>query len=338
MRGLFSLLAGLMIFSSSFADSVDDYVQEKMASDHLPGVVFAVVDPSGNASYREYGVANRLTGEKFTKKSVHRIASLSKQMCSYVLLNLEKEGKLSLDDEILKWYPKGPETWKGITIRHMMSHCSGIPDPNDFNYEKEYSVDEYVAMLGKSPLDNPPGSKFKYSNYAYGLLGDLAGKAGGSTLHELAKKYIFGPLGMDRTGYYLKGEKYSDEVFAYYWEKGKYVDALRVRPVMFSGSGGVHSTLTDMVKYELALRSGKLDRALLDQQWTPHFPKLGIYGYGWYADQGSLRHTGTTFGFTSAYYRERPDGWSIILFRNSNTGSQMDMATDVLKLWRAQIS
>jgi D-alanyl-D-alanine carboxypeptidase len=337
MRVAVGLFFSLLVCSMSFADSVDDYVKSQMEQDHLPGVVFAVVDPLGKVSYREYGVANRETGEKFTKDSVHRIASLSKQMCSYVLLNLVKEGKLSLEDEILKWYPQGPASWKGITVRHMMSHASGIADPDDFEYTKEYTVDEYVAMLAKKPLDNPPGTKFKYSNYAYGLLGDLAGKAGGSTLPELARKYIFDPVGMERTGYYKKGEKYPDEVYAYYWEKGEYVSALRVRPTLFHGSGGVHSTISDMVKYELALRSGLLDEGILEQQWTPQFPKLGIYGFGWYADQGFLRHTGTTFGFTSAYYRERPDGWSIILFRNSNSGSQMDMAVEVLKLWRDQL-
>ncbi len=328
----------MLMGAVTVADSVDDYVQAQMEKDHLPGVVFAVVDPVGNVSYREYGVANRETGEKFTKDSVHRIASLSKQICSYVLLSLVKEGKLSLDDEILKWYPKGPETWKGIKIRHMMSHCSGIADPADFDYAHEYTVDEYVAMLAKKPLDTAPGTKFRYNNYAYGLLGDLAGKAGSSTLPELAKKYIFEPAGMIRTGYYSAGEKYPNEVYAYYWEKNAYVSALRVRPQMFSGSGGVHASLKDFVNYELALRSGKLDKSILEQQWTPQFPSLSVYGFGWYADKGSVRHTGTTFGFTSAYYRERPDGWSIILFRNSNTGSQMDMAVETLRLWRAQLA
>lgn len=334
----FALLSLILVGSSlSLADSVDDYVKGKMESDHLPGVVFAIVDPAGQVRYREYGVANMSTGEKFTKDSVHRIASLSKQMCSYVLLNLEKEGKLSLDDEVLKWYPQGPVFWKGITIRHMMSHCSGIADADDFNYAKEYSVDEYIAMLGKKPLDDAPGTKFRYNNYTYGLLGDLAGKAGGSTLPKFAQKYIFDPIGMERTGYYVKGEKYPNEVLAYHWEKDKFIGAKRDRPTLFHGSGGVHSTLVDMVKYELALRSEKMNKEILEEQWRPHFPKLGIYGYGWYADKGFLRHTGTTFGYTSAFYRERPDGWSIILFRNSNTGSQMDMATDVLKLWRAQL-
>lgn len=329
----------VMLLNSAIVlgDSVDDYVTAQMEKDHLPGVVFAVVDPSGKVSYREYGVANRETGEKFTKDSVHRIASLSKQMCSYVVLNLVKEGKVSLDDEVLKWYPAGPESWKGMKVRHLMSHTSGIADPEGFSYSKEYSAAEYVELLGKKPLDNPVGTKFRYNNYAYGLLGDLAGKAGGSPLPELAKKYIFDPVGMERTGYYKKDQKYPNEVFAYYWEKGEYVSALRVRPTLFHGSGGVHSSLSDMVKYELALRSGKLDRGILEQQWTPQFPELSVYGFGWYADQGALRHTGTTFGFTSAFYRERPDGWSIILFRNSNTGSQMDMAVEILKKWRDQL-
>ena len=330
------LISGILLAGFGFADAVDDYVNKKMAEDHLPGVAFAVVNPKGEVSYREYGVANRETGEKFTKQSVHRVASLSKQMCSYVALNLVKEGKLSLDDELLKWFPQGPAHWKGIKVRHVMSHSSGIADPDGFQYSKEYTLDEYIALVGKKPLDDTPGTKFRYNNYAYGLLGQLVGKAGGSTLPELAKKYIFDPVGMNRTGYYVAGEKYPNEVFAYYWEDGKYVNARRERPIMFHGSGGVHSSLEDMVKYELALRNGKLDQSLLKQQWTAQFPKLGKYGFGWYQEDGYVRHTGTTFGYTSAYYHEVPAGWSIILFRNSNTGSQMDMAMDVLKVWQEQ--
>lgn len=332
------MMASCTLACSTWADSVDDYVAKAMAQDNLPGVAFAVIDPSGKAATREYGFANLETQSKFTINSVHRIASLSKQMCSYVALTLVKEGRLSLDDEVLKWFPQGPAHWKGIKVRHLMGHTSGIPDPEGFEYTTDYTLDEYIALIGKAPLETNPGERFRYNNYAYGLLGALVGKAGGSSLPALAEKYIFEPLSMERTGYYQKGKIYPEEVIAYRWQEGKFVVPLRERPVLFHGSGGVHSTIADMVKYELAMRSGKLDRSILAQQWTPSFPKTGIYGFGWYADKDAVRHTGTTFGYTSAYYRERPDGWSVIVFRNADSGSQMQMALDILKLYQVQDS
>lgn len=320
------------------ADPVDAFVAQKMAADHLPGVVFAVIDPDGKVATREYGFANLEKQEKFTVESVHRIASLSKQMCSYVALCLAKEGKLSLDDEVLKWFPQGPESWRGMRVRHLMGHTSGIPDPEGFDYAKEYTLDAYIALIGKAPLETAPGMKFRYNNYAYGLLGALVERAGGSPLPVLAKKLIFDPVGMTGTGYYTKGTAYPHEVIGYRWQDGRFVIPTRERPQLFNGSGGVHSTLADMVKYELALRGGKLDRSILAQQWTQSFPEAGNYGFGWYVDPGAVRHTGTTFGYTSAYYRERSDGWAVILFRNSDTGSQMEMALAVLDLWKAQVS
>lgn len=333
--GLSLVVVGIAVFGS--ADGVDDYVKSKMATDHLPGVVVAVIDPAGKVSVRNYGVSNRETGERFTAQSSHRIASLSKQMCSYVALSLERDGKLSLDDEILKWFPKGSPAWRGITIRHLMGHTSGIADPEGFQYSKEYSTDAYVALLAKAALENEPGEKYRYNNYAYGLLGELVGIAGKSSLPELAKRYIFDPVGMTATGYYKPGQTLPREVMAYRWKDDAFEIPLRVRPRIFHGSGGVYSTLDDMVKYELALRKGVLDQKLLDEQWTPSFPKAGKYGFGWHVGEGELTHTGTTFGYTSAFLRNQKDGWSILLFRNSDTGSQMDMAREILEKWRAQL-
>lgn len=337
MRQALSLMV-LGLVSLGISDGVDDYVKAKMESDHLPGVAFAVVDPGGKVAFRRYGVANRETGELFTEKSTHRIASLSKQMCSYVALSLVRDGKLSLEDEVLQWLPQGNPAWKGMTVRHLMGHTSGIADPAGFSYSRDYSTDEYVALLAKAELETKPGEKYRYNNYAYGLLGELLGIAGGSSLPELARKYIFDPVGMAGTGYYVAGQKRANEVIAYRWTNGAFEIPLRERPRIFHGSGGVFSTLEDLVKYELALRSGVLDQKILEQQWTPSFPKAGRYGFGWNVGEGELTHTGTTFGYTSAFLRDRKAGWTVILFRNSDPGSQMDMAREILAKWRAQLA
>jgi CubicO group peptidase (beta-lactamase class C family) len=331
-----ALLGGILVLGSAFAgaDAIDDYVTGKMEKEHMPGVVFAVVGPNDEVIVREYGFANLEKQEKMRSRSIHRIASLSKQMTSYVALSLVDEGKLRLDDPVLKWVPKGPEHWKGITIRHLMSHTSGIADPKGFEYTTDYSFDDYVELIGKAKLDADPGTVFRYNNYAYGLLGEILGFAGGSPLPELAKKHIFLPLRMESTGYYVKGQQLADAVLSYQWEKDHYLVPNQDRPRAFHGSGGVHASLDDMVRYEIGLRRGILKQSRLDQQWTKSFPAFSRYGFGWYVGDGNLNHTGTTFSYTSAYYRDTEEKWSVILFRNSNPGDQMGMATEILRMVR----
>lgn len=325
----------LVLFSAvSWGDAVDDYVRGKMAENRLPGVGFAVVDPAGKTTYRCYGVASLETKKPFTTTTVHRIASLSKQLCAYVALSLIRDGRMSLDDPVRKWLPDAPVEWQKMTVWHLMTHTSGIPNPDNWDMTADYSLGDYVALLSIKPLDGEPGTAYRYNNHGYSLLGEICGIAGSSSLPDLAKRFIFGPAGMKATHYYgdwRPGEILSD---GYQWKDGKHFAPERKRPLVYSGSGGVFSTLEDMVRYEKALRNGVLDHSLLEQQWTTQNPHLSNYGYGWQVWDGDLRHTGTTYGFTSAFYRDLKDGWSIILFRTAEEGSQMDMAMDILKLWR----
>ncbi|MEZ5162908.1 MAG: serine hydrolase domain-containing protein [Fimbriimonadaceae bacterium] len=334
-----TLIALAVSFCSiSYADAVDDLVKSKMESQHLPGVGFFVVNPQNQITYRTYGVADVRNNDPYTPKTVHRIASLSKQICAHVALNVIKEGKLGIDDPVKKYLPQVPDSWGTMTIRHLLGHVSGIAAPNGWDISKEYTLDEYIALLSEKPLETQPGEKYAYNNHGYSLLGLIAAKAMNSTLPELAKKYIFDPVGMISSGYYEKGVVPERMSHAFYWENEKWVLGEKDRPFVYHGSGGVYSTLEDMAKYEMALRFGILDRNILEQQWTKSFPNLGKYGYGWNVEDDRLYHTGTTYGYTSAFIREKNSGWTILMFRNSTGESQLDMADEILQLWKKEFS
>lgn len=309
-----------------------------MEKDHVPGVGLAIVRPDGTADIRGYGVATLEYNVPFTGQTVQRIASISKQFCAYAVLKLAKEGKLSLDDNLRKFFPKGPEAWSKITIRQMLAHRSGIAEPGTaFEYRREYTSDEFVGVLSRKPLAEEPGTTYRYNNHAYGLLGLVVGIASGEPLETYVKKQVFEPLGMTATHYWDIEQIVPNRAAGYRWRDGKFTVPLTLRPRVFHGSGGILSNLEDMVKYELELRKPKvLDQGLLDQQWTVFGGGDRGYGFGWQVDRRSgklvVSHTGGTFGYTSVIHREVTEGWTVILFRNSQTTEVAAWGAEVLKL------
>lgn len=339
-----SFLIGLLI-SASFvsADAIDAAVAKLMETDHVPGTCIALIDPNGKVEYRKYGVANLELNVPFTEKSVFRIASLSKQFCAYTVLSLVKEGKIGLDEPITKYLTDADQSWSKIKIRHMLSHMSGIADPGTaFSYSKPYTLKEYLTLLAQKPLAEEPGTTYRYNNFAYGLLGQLAGVVAGKEFGTLVKERIFDKVGMPTARYYDPTQITLNRADAYRWRDGKYVRPTEDRPKVFEGSGGILMSMEDMVKYELALRStmksgGVLDRSILAQQWTVQATKAAPgYGFGWHVGKDYVRHTGETFGFTSAYTRSLSDGWTVILFKNSDSGSASEWATQILAMRKAQ--
>lgn len=336
----FSLLIGGAALSR--ADALDDYVREMMAKDHIPGVCLAVVPPGGEAPIvRSYGFANLELKVPYTPQTVHRIASISKQFCSYAILRLVRAGKIGEEDSLSKYFPTGHADWKNVTIRQMLAHRSGIADPEgDFDYRKEYSPAEYAAVLAKRPLAEEPGTTYRYNNHAYALLGLIVGQVSGKGLDEFVKEQIFDPVGMANTRYWNLADVIPNRSDAYLWQNGAYIRPLMIRPRIFHGSGGILSTMEDMLKYEHALRKEEvLDRDVLHRQRKTYNGAETGYGAGWNVGKPDgklvMRHSGSTFGFMTMYIREVDEGWTVLLFRNGGGGSSEAWAAEILKRGKA---
>lgn len=324
-------------FSCARADKIDDFVHARMAEEHIPGACIAVIDPKGNADVRSYGLANIETETPFSAKTVFRIASLSKQFCAYAVVALSMEGKIGLKDPVTKFLPEVPKEWEAVQIRHLLSHRSGIADPStSFSYLTQYTPAEYLKVLGQRPLAEEPGSTFRYNNHGYAILGLIVAKVSGSSLAGFVKERVFDKAGMTASRYWSLEEIVPHRADAYYFENGRYVNALPIRPNVFHGSGGVLTSMEDMVRYELALRSmTTLDGRVTQFLWTPYSGEKD-YGAGWYVDNTPKRreliHTGTTFGFTSCFLRDLESKYSVILFRNSLTGDTRNWARSIRTL------
>lgn len=340
MRSFFRsslVLAIAAAVSATHADAIDDYIRERMEEDHVPGVCIALVSPNKEPMVRSYGYANLETQTPFTPQTVFRIASVSKQFCGYAALRAIGEGKMSLSDPVTKFFPDQPASWKQITIKDLLGHRSGIAEVGGFSFSTDYSVPAYLKLLGDTELAEKPGETYRYNNHGYSVLGLIVGKIYGSSLPAVVKQNIFDPIGMTNTRYYDRDEVVPNRANAYRWRNGKYINPMPLRPDIFHGSGGILSTMEDMLKYDRALaKQDALSHKLLEQQWTPVFGGRNGYGAGWFVSHPEgekvITHTGGTWGFTTMFRRNLTTGETFIMFRNAEGGEQGEWMQEITRL------
>ena len=247
-----------------------------------------------------------------TEDTVFQLASVSKTFTSAAVMLLMRQGLLSPEDEITKFFPEIP--CPGVTVRHLLNHTSGIPDYFDDDewfiriWKEEKRVpgnDEILRFLQETEAKPyfAPGEGLEYSNTGYNLLALLAERLSGVPYEEFLQKNIFEPAGMTSTYYrHIRrdGVTFDNYARATIFEDGKWVadiDSVRDGVVTaFDGLNGddyVYSTIFDMLRWDRALREGKV--LTLEEQKLMYTPgKLnngedavydkdeGLgYGYGW---------------------------------------------------------
>ena len=177
--GLFAVFLLLGCSSGVRADDVDDFVQQQMAKKHTPGLALLVVKDGQTVKSKGYGMANLEHQVPVKPETIFQSGSVGKQFTATGVMMLVEEGKLALEDPVGK-YLTVPETWKGITIRHLLTHTSGLGDyPEDLDFRKDYTEDELLQMVTKQALLFQPGEQWRYSNLGYVTLGVLIHKITG---------------------------------------------------------------------------------------------------------------------------------------------------------------
>lgn len=208
---------------------------------------------------RGYGFAN-LTGKTPNAPDTrYHIGSITKPLTATAILILQEHGKLSIDDPVGKYIPNAPAIWDKITLRHLLTHTSGLGDylPSlNGRYGQAFTPEQLVEVIRALPLDFQPGEKFQYSNAGFILLGAVIERASGQTYGDFMQQNIFTPLHMADTGYDLPDGPHS----AIGYEPG--VEAPRAADrwnlsVAYS-AGGLVSTTHDLRTFSEALFDGKL--------------------------------------------------------------------------------
>lgn len=206
---------------------------------------------------KSYGYRNAEKGEKNTNESKYKIFSTTKMFTAAVVLMLEEQGQLSLEDKLSKYYPDFPKA-DSITIKHMLSHTSGIPAVAEGS---EYTTDEKTLLncfVGRS-LDFSPGKGWNYCNSNYYLLGYIIQKVTGKEYDKVIEEFILKPLKMANSGFHFNELKDGNKALGYEFISGKNSnEALRFKTDHPFAAGAMYSTVEDLYKFSEAFYKGKI--------------------------------------------------------------------------------
>ena len=273
-----------------------------------------------------FGLADEEWGIPNAPDTKFRLGSITKQFTGMAILLLEQQGKLKVDDPVCKFLTTCPDAWKPLTLHHLLTHTSGVVNftslPDYSELKKKRSKAEDTALVVKDkPLEFDPGTKFKYSNTGYILLGAVIEKASGMTYAEFMQRNVFDPLGMKDTGVEDQRKLINKRAKGYVCSPTcGHADFIDMS--IPHAAGAMYSTVLDLVKWDEAIRAGKLLTPENHKRWVT--PYKDGYAYGWAVKQteGMLEvgHGGGIDGFATMIVRFPEKGVVAVAFTNHLPG------------------
>lgn len=309
------------------ADAIDTIVLEAMASQRVPGMAVAVIRRGEVIKAQGYGLADVEHQVPVTDRTIFQSGSLGKQFTATAIMLQVQDGRLSLSDPLAKFFDEAPAAWRDITVRHLLTHTSGIPDYNDgqLDYRKDHSEDELVAFAMTLTLDFQPGVEWKYSNTGYILLGALVRKVSGSFYGDVLRDRVFTPLGMTTARIISEADIVPNRAGGYRLERGEWRNQNWVAPALnTTADGSLYLSLQDLIAWDRGLRGGAI---LRPESWRQIFTPVTLnsgrvhpYGFGFEVDrlagQAVQRHGGAWQGFKTYIARYGGDDVTVIALAN----------------------
>jgi D-alanyl-D-alanine carboxypeptidase len=322
---LFALLMAMVLGTNVLhADQIDDYLNNQLQAAPVPGISLTILKDGREVKTASYGVANLELDVPTTRLTVFEVGALSGEFTKAGILLLNEAGKLSMDDPISRHLPGTPSTWKDVTIRHCMSHSSGVKSYSfieGFELRYHLSQIDFIRLIGEYPLEFEPGTKYSYSPTDATILAHIIANVSGQPYWSFLQQKIFKPLQMsaiynrdpirvipNRANGYVK------------IKSGGFSNRDYDLTDMF-GSADVTTSVVDFAKWDDALNSNKIlsdsSRKLF---WTGEAGRNSgyIFRSGKLKGQTEYSHIGATGGFSAAHLRYPDSGISIILFANNN--------------------
>lgn len=280
-------------------DGVDDYVRRNMALAHIPGAAVAVIHDGRLVKMSTYGIASVEQRAPVTPDTRFQIASGTKALTGTALLLLEQEGKLSLEDTVTKYIDGAPEAWKGITLRHLAMHTSGLKEIPDL--DSSLTSAEAVRRIAELPLQWEPGTREAYGNSDFTLLAFIIERVTGMSFVEFLQKRLLDPLHMTSTSFDHATESGRVRIAnalpnrsgVYLWSDGTQKTYTFLYPHYTYSAGGLVSTIRDLTTWAIAIDREKLLTAQsLETMWTTN----RSFAIGWirgsYRGQTIVGHSG----------------------------------------------
>lgn len=321
------LLLSTIAQSAAPLDSVDRYVAAELTRRRIPGLSVAALRGDSVLLVRGYGFANLEHDVPATDSTIYQSGSVGKQFTAAAVVMLAEEGRLGLDDPITKYLPEGAAVWRGITIRHLLTHTSGISDYADstLDYRRPYGEQDLVRLATRLPLRFAPGERWSYSNTGYLLLGAVIRKVTGRFYGEFLEDRIFEPTGMPTARVISESDIVRHRAAGYQLVDGKLQNQSWVSPeINTTADGSLYLSVRDLSAWAIALNHGQVPRrSVLDASWTPVRLNSGgtyPYGFGWrIGEQRGYRqigHTGAWQGFKTSIQRYPDFDLTVIVLAN----------------------
>ena len=353
-------LAGLLAPTLAFAqaapaasppapsiEAVDGIVQKAMQTRQFPAASIAVIKDGKVVVARGYGFSDVEKSTKATEQTVYQLASVTKQFTAAGILLLVEGGKVSLDGKITDILPGLPAAWSPVTVRHLLTHTSGIKSYTDVFGETKvadsqvFTSDQILALVKDAPLQSVPGAKFAYCNTGYYLLGMIIEKASGKPYATFLGERIFTPLGMTATGLDDYADARPIRARGYATTNGQTKPAEHTHPTQPFAAGALVSTVVDLAKWDAALTARKLlTPASYAAMWTPMTladGKPSPYAFGWQVDpyRGHARqaHGGGISGFSTFIARFPDDKLTIVALVNQGGGASGALVNAIAGLY-----
>jgi D-alanyl-D-alanine carboxypeptidase len=329
----------------AMAADIDRAARASIGAGESPGLQIAVYKDGAPILVRGYGLANLELGVPVANDTVFRIGSVTKQFTAAAVLVMAEDGKLSLNDTLVKFYPDFPRA-ADITLAQMLHHTSGI-----HNYTEDASATAellarrttpqtvaYLAGLPKTQ-DFEPGTNYRYSNAAYFLLGAIVEKVSGQPLATVLKTRFFDPLGMTRTALDDEAQIVPGRAAGYdATGPGQFANAEFLSMTGVAGAGAMRSTASDLARWNAALFGGKVlkpdslaamttpgklnDGRTSGQAITAQYPSITGREYGYGVELGSLEghrkvdHDGDLPGFNAQLTQFPDDHVTVVVLAN----------------------
>jgi CubicO group peptidase (beta-lactamase class C family) len=314
-------------------ERADAIVRRAMAEQHIPGLQIAVVKDGKIVMSRAYGVADLAKQTPVTPGTVFPINSITKAFTGVAAMREVEAGRLDLAKPIGSYVADLPEAWRGIEVRRLLSHNSGLPDFKDDDGD---GAAAWSATLAKS-IKFPPGQRFDYNQTNYALvqmaINGLRGRPRDTTL--AAEQFTL--AGMAHSGFGDTRDQDRNRVASYGYRQAT-PDQPTVRTEIFSAlhraAAGMNSTAGDMAKWLIALQDGKLLKpATRAAMWTPvafNDGEKGQWGMGWLVmDRPDRRVVGMTGGSRSAMYLYPDDKVGVVILTNLAGSTPEDLVDEI---------
>ncbi len=316
---------------------------EQYNDSHCPGLAVMVIQDGVTQFKKGYGLSNLETKERIDCDTNFRMASVSKQFTAMAVAILEERGKISREDPISHYLAETPEYMKGITVRHLIHHLSGLPDYGDALWSSDKSKplisnhDVFDYYKNQNKLDFEVGERHEYSNGGYSLLALVIESAASQPFQDFSRENIFIPAGMENTAIIEYPSSIRNQAVSYgEWPFFENIDFNTANAL--HGEDGVYTSLNDMEAWIHAIENNTLVSASTTEKiFSKEKTNSGEtveYGYGWewgkYYSMDLIVHGGSWVGFNTIIAKSQEENTWFVGFSNtdaiSSNGAVIAMA------------